>query len=77
MNHVSFRDLKAGFEKKDQEDREFRGMVAKVLDISRLKNLSRSKRGVILVAGDKAHAQELFLQRETLRQALACEVIIK
>jgi len=77
MRHVSFNNLKAKFERENKKDREFRAIIGALIDTSKLKAYSRSKRGVMLVAGNKAYAQELFLKRESLQHTFACEVVIQ
>ena len=77
MKHVTFSNLKAKFEKKDKEDREFREMITGLIDISHVKEISRSKRAIVLVAANKVFAQELFFKKETLQNAFSCEVVIK
>ena len=77
MKYVSFKNLKEKFKKKDQEDQEFRNLVAKFIDPSQLKTYSRSKQAIVLVATNKARAQELFLKKETLQAAFSCAVIIR
>lgn len=77
MRLVGFEKLKQKIAVEARLDAEFRSMVAKFVDTSQLKAYTRSKRGVVLIAKNKACAQELFLKREALRHAFACEVIIK
>lgn len=76
MHRAVFQNLAQKYQQAEQKDREFRQRVAQIIDLSQLKEFSRSRRAVTLVAANKAFAQELFLRKEAIQNALACEVII-
>ncbi|MEK7583129.1 MAG: hypothetical protein AAB483_01845 [Patescibacteria group bacterium] len=77
MKALGFSKLKAKLAAQAQRDKELREIIAGLVDISQLKEISRSPRAIVLVAANKVFAQELFFKKEALQRMFSCEVVIK
>ena len=70
--------LKKKFLSRADDDRKLRGQVKKIIaGTFELKEVNITSQAVILVAADKATAQELFFQKEALKREFKREIVIR
>ena len=77
MRSIGFDKLKEKLAGEAQRDKKMRELIAGLVDVSQLKEISRSPQGVVLTAVNKTFAQELFFKKEALQDALACPIKIR